>query len=402
VIDSVLDRIASRVRLTENLAMVEDSKAVARAMTVVMWGGVVQIAFSAVVLFMFDEPAVAWAVIVAAVFFVVSWIWLAVTGDMQTAVLIAVAAGGVNIFVHVALGGLAYSGGVLFFGITLTAAVALLLGRRAVWIAGLTYGLAAVVFGFLEQTLQESRPAPDPTLTSILFALILITNLAVVPPLSVYLMGKVRAERDRAEALLSNMLPAEVAAELKREGSTTPKRFESMSVLFADIVGFTPLSTEVSPEDVVENLNTVFTHFDGLADKHGVEKIRTIGDSYMAAAGVPVSRDDHAQALAAMALDMLDYASESAFDFRIGINSGPAVAGVIGTHKFQYDVWGDTVNTAYRMESHGVTGRVQISEVTNTLISGHFATTPRGPVEIKGKGVLHTWFLDGAGSADRL
>jgi adenylate cyclase len=402
VIDSVLDRIASRVRLTENLAMVEDSKAVVRAMTVVMWGGVVQIAFSAVVLFMFDEPAVAWAVIVAAVFFVVSWIWLAVTGDMQTAVLIAVAAGGVNIFVHVALGGFAYSGSVLFFGITLTAAVALLLGRRAVWIAGLTYGLAAVVFGFLEQTLQESRPAPDPTLTSILFALILTTNLAVVPPLSAYLMAKVRAERDRAEALLSNMLPAEVAAELKREGSTTPKRFESMSVLFADIVGFTPLSTEMSPEDVVENLNTVFTHFDGLADKHGVEKIRTIGDSYMAAAGVPVSRGDHAQALAAMALDMLDYASESAFDFRIGINSGPAVAGVIGTHKFQYDVWGDTVNTAYRMESHGVTGRVQISEVTNTLISGDFATTPRGPVEIKGKGVLHTWFLDGAGSADRL
>ena len=196
------------------------------------------------------------------------------------------------------------------------------------------------------------------------------------------------------------MLPVEVAAELKQEGSTNPKRFDSMSVLFADIVGFTPLSSKLSPEEVVDSLNTVFTHFDRLAEKHGVEKIRTIGDSYMAAAGVPVTREDHAQALAAMALDMLDYASGSRFSFRIGINSGPVVAGVIGAHKFQYDVWVDTVNTAYRMESHGETGRIQISEATNSLIRHDFATIPRGSVEVKGKEMMDTWFIERAQAAN--
>ncbi len=252
------------------------------------------------------------------------------------------------------------------------------------------------MFGLLESTLQASRPPPDPTLTHALFVIVLVTNLVVVPHLLVYLMGKLRAERERAESLLLNMLPDEVVTELKQEGSTKPKRFESMSVLFADIVGFTPLSSVMSPEDVVNSLNTVFTHFDHLAEKHGVEKIRTIGDSYMAAAGVPAPREDHAQALAAMALDMLEYAADSRFSFRIGINSGPVVAGVIGVHKFQYDVWGDTVNTAYRMESHGDTGLIQISETTHNLIQNEFVTTPRGSIEVKGKGMMDTWFVERA------
>ncbi len=204
---SFLDRIAARVRLIKNLEVIEDTKAVVRAMTVVLWGGIVQVLLAGAILLFFAEPIVA----------------------------------------HAGLGGYAYSGGSLFFGITLTAAVALLLGKRAVLIASFTYGAAAVVFGFLEETLRASRPAPDPTLTTFLFVFTLISNLAVVPPLMVYLMGKVRAERGRAESLLSNMLPAEVAAELKREGSTTPRRFDSMSVLFADIVGFTPLSSEMTP-----------------------------------------------------------------------------------------------------------------------------------------------------------
>lgn len=395
--NSLFDRMAADVRLTENLEIIEDSKSVVRAMTVVMWGGIVQALGSAAPLFFFDEPESAWAVMLAAAIFASAWLWLAATGGMFGAVVIAVLGGGaINVFIHTALGGFAYSGGSLFFGITLTAAVALLLGRRAVLVVGLAYAVMSVAFAFLEPTLQASRPAPDQTLTNILFVLIMVTNLSVVPPLLVYLMGKLRAERERAESLLLNMLPAEVAAELKREGSTAPKRFDSISVLFADIVGFTPLSAKMSPEDVVDSLNAVFTHFDHLADKHGVEKIRTIGDSYMAAAGVPVARKDHAQALAAMALDMLDYARESRFSFRIGINSGPVVAGVIGTHKFQYDVWGDTVNTAHRMESHGETGRIQISEATNNLIRNGFATRPRGPIDVKGKGIVDTWFLEGS------
>jgi guanylate cyclase len=376
--------------------MIEDSKSVVVAMTVVIWFGIVQALGSAVPLFSFDEPESAWAVVVAAAIFGVAWVWLAATGDLTGAVVVAVVAGAVPVYIHVVLGGFAYSGGSLFFAITLVSAAALLLGRRAVTLLGLVFVVLTVAFGFLESTLQASRPPPDPTLTNALFVIVLSTNLLVVPPLLVYLMGKLRAERERAELLLLNMLPAEVAAELKKEGSASPKRFDSMSVLFADIVGFTPLSSVMSPEEVVDSLNTVFTHFDHLAEKHEVDKIRTIGDSYMAAAGVPVTRDDHAQVLAAMALDMLDYASESQFSFRIGINSGPVVAGVIGTHKFQYDIWGDTVNTAYRMESHGETGRIQISEATNNLIRYDFATIPRGSIQVKGKGMMNAWFIERA------
>lgn len=301
-----------------------------------------------------------------------------------------------NIYVHVALGGYAYSGAAIFYGITLVAAVAILLGKRAALMAGLVYGVAGIGFGFLEQSLQASRPPPDQILTTVGFVSVLVTSVAVIPALLVYLLGAVRTERRRSESLLLNMLPAEVASELKREGQTKPKSFDSVSVLFADIVGFTPMSAVMTPEDVVEILNGVFSHFDSLAAKYGAEKIRTIGDSYMVASGVPVPRDDHARTLAAMALEMLDYAAQTQFEFRIGINSGPVVAGVIGVHKFQYDVWGDTVNTAYRMESHGKAGRIQISRATYELIRDAYTTTPRGPIEVKGKGTLATWFLDGA------
>ena len=147
-------------------------------------------------------------------------------------------------------------------------------------------------------------------------------------------------------------------------------------------------------------LNEVFSYFDTLAEHYGVEKIRTIGDNYMVASGVPVERDDHAHALAAMALDMNGYIVErraegaSPLQFRIGMNSGPVVAGVIGHKKFHYDIWGDAVNTASRMESHGIPGKIQIARPTYDLICEDFVCTPRGLVEIKGKGSMETWFLE--------
>jgi guanylate cyclase len=150
-------------------------------------------------------------------------------------------------------------------------------------------------------------------------------------------------------------------------------------------------------------LNQVFSYFDDLAEHYGVEKIRTIGDNYMVAAGVPEPRPDHAQALARLALDMMDYVGrypgrDRQLQFRIGINSGPAVAGVIGQRKFQYDLWGDTVNVASRMESQGQPGKIQISHNTHDLLGGEFACQPRGPVQIRGKGQMETWFLTGVSS----
>ena len=210
-----------------------------------------------------------------------------------------------------------------------------------------------------------------------------------------------RFEQQKSETLLLNVLPEEIAMQLKAGRQTIADQFEAVSVLFADLVGFTPLSTLLSPTQMVELLNDIFVHFDALAEQYNVEKIRTIGDSYMVAAGVPRPRPDHAQALARMALDMSrhiqarpPYAGHT-IDFRIGINSGPAVAGVIGRKKFQYDLWGDTVNTASRMESHGTGGRIQITRDTFELVKEEFICERRGMVMVKGKGEMETWYLVG-------
>jgi guanylate cyclase len=188
---------------------------------------------------------------------------------------------------------------------------------------------------------------------------------------------------------------------LKAGQGTIARYYESASVLFADVVGSTPLFTDLEPAEAVAWLNEVFTMFDRLVENRGLEKIRTIGDNYMVAAGVPVPRVDHAQALAHLALDMLDGLSVlparngRRLAFRIGINSGPLVAGVIGQSKFHYDVYGDTVNTASRMESQGEPGAVHISETTYELIKEEFDCNPRGEIEVKGKGGMTTWFLAG-------
>ena len=215
------------------------------------------------------------------------------------------------------------------------------------------------------------------------------------------LMADLDAERAESERLLLNILPEPVAQRLKTEPGVIADRYESASVLFADIVGFTPLSETLTAEEMVEWLNEVYSAFDALVEQHGVEKIRTIGDGYMVAAGVPFERADHASAITRLALDIKAYFEALApvhgheANFRIGINSGSVVGGVIGTHKFQYDLWGDAVNTAARMESHGVPGRIQISEATYQVVKDDFVLEARGPIEVKGKGRMETWFVVG-------
>jgi class 3 adenylate cyclase len=274
-----------------------------------------------------------------------------------------------------------------------TVYAALVLERKWTAALGLFFIAVAIVFGFLEDTLAVNRPAPDPALSAALYTIVLVCVIVLTAPVFVIILERLSFERERAESLLLNVLPGEVAAELKQRGETTARRFDSISVLFADIVGFTPMSAQMDPEEMVDRLNEVFTVFDALAERHGCEKIRTIGDNYMVASGVPIPREDHAKALAQMALEMIDYAEDGPLSFRIGINSGPVVAGVIGTKKFQYDVWGDTVNTASRMESHGEPGRIQISDATYRLIKDDYICTPRGPIEVKGKGTLTTYWL---------
>jgi class 3 adenylate cyclase len=195
--------------------------------------------------------------------------------------------------------------------------------------------------------------------------------------------------------LLLNILPREVTDELKSSGGTVARRFGEASILFADIVGFTSLSARMGAEETVGLLNRVFSFFDSLVDKYGLEKIRTIGDNYMVVAGVPRPSLDHADSLAAMALEMRDYAAALPLELRIGLASGPVVAGVIGTKKFQYDVWGEAVNAASRMESHGLPGQIQITEAAYELLRRDFLCRPRGRISVKGIGPMDTWLLLG-------
>ncbi len=209
------------------------------------------------------------------------------------------------------------------------------------------------------------------------------------------------AEKLTSERLLLNVLPGPIADRLKTGENLIVDRFESVSVLFADIVGFTALSSRTSPVELVTMLNELFSSFDRLAEKHGLEKIKTIGDAYMVVAGIPQPIADHGIALAHMALDMHEaistYAAKTGSDLtiRIGIHSGSVVAGVIGEKKFIYDLWGDTVNIASRMESTGVPGRIHVSEATYTLIKDEFDFEQRTPIEVKGKGLMTTYLLSG-------
>jgi class 3 adenylate cyclase len=202
------------------------------------------------------------------------------------------------------------------------------------------------------------------------------------------------------QRLLLNVLPAPIAEKLKKQNGIIAERFDDVSVMFADIVGFTPLSARLSPTELLQLLNRVFSGFDELAGRHGLEKIKTIGDAYMVAGGLPEPHADHLGAMATLALAMLDNAAQvplasGSLSLRVGLHVGTVTAGVIGIRKFIYDVWGDTVNTASRLESHGAPGRVQVSDEVFRRLDGRFIFEPRGTIELKGRGPMSTYFLNG-------
>ena len=214
-------------------------------------------------------------------------------------------------------------------------------------------------------------------------------------------LAALRVEQEKSELLLMNILPGSIAERLKAASQTIADHFDSASILFADVVDFTPLAQRLPPAEVVGILDQLFSRFDTLLERHGLEKIKTIGDCYMAAAGVPDPSPDHARRAALLALDMRQAVATSlvgdgfGLELRIGINSGPVIAGVIGSKRFLYDLWGDAVNTASRMESHSMPGEIQITRATYELLKDEFVCRPRGAIEVKGKGRMETWYLVG-------
>lgn len=221
--------------------------------------------------------------------------------------------------------------------------------------------------------------------------------------------NRISKEKHRSEELLLNILPEKTAAELKETGKAKTKRFESVSVLFTDFKNFTQASEELTPEELVEEINHCYSEFDRIVSKYGIEKIKTIGDSYMCAGGLPVPNNTHPFDIIAAALEMTLFIEKNKkdriekglpyFELRLGIHTGPVVAGIVGIKKFAYDIWGDTVNTASRMESSGEVGKLNISGATYELVKDKFTCIYRGKVEAKNKGLIDMYFVEGYAAA---
>ena len=292
-------------------------------------------------------------------------------------------------------GGLVPSEMVILWGVVIVLGALITLSVRAAFLWFVAYAVTLVLAVVLPERIsplemEEGSPA------GIAFTIMAVTSF-VFAGMAYFVRQRDRFQKE-SDDLLHNILPDQIATRLKSDRTMIADDHESASVLFADVVDFTPMSAAMTPPELVGLLNTVFTIFDGFVAELGLEKIKTVGDAYMVAAGVPRGRPDHAHAIAVLAIRMRDHTERHAFDghaihLRIGINSGPVVAGIVGTHKFAYDLWGDVVNTASRMESGGIPGSIQVTPATYELIRDDFACEPRGVVSVKGKGDMHTYIL---------
>lgn len=296
-----------------------------------------------------------------------------------------------------------YSSGVLAMPWSLFAPLgaALVLGSRAALVHLGLFAAAVLAVAALEPLSQQIAPEIT-TSTLLAFNVPSLLSLgAMAAAASLYLLRQVERFREQADRLLHNVLPDPIADRLKADEQAVADQHDSVTVLFADLVDFTTLASDADPREIVDLLNELFTEFDELAARHGVEKIKTIGDAYMAVAGLPEPRPDHTDAVLALACDMLATVRShrglrgEPLRLRIGVNTGPVVAGVIGRRRFIYDLWGDTVNVASRMESTGVADRIQVTEVVRDRSSGGYTFTARGEVPVKGKGLTVTYMMDG-------
>jgi adenylate cyclase len=302
--------------------------------------------------------------------------------------------------------------GLQFYFLVAACLVVLQLGVDRIFLAA---GLAAIAAGMVI-TLQFFVPrdtgAQPAWALSLSFVITTISACVMVVTTVWYAVREiVRAEAameleyERSETLLANILPSSIADRLKDPArNVIADKYDDASVLFADIAGFTERASDMPPEQLIHFLNRLYSDFDALVDKHGLEKIKVSGDSYMVVSGVPQPRADHVEALASFALDMAEAASRlrdsqgNPLPLRIGLASGPVVAGVVGSRRFFYDVWGDAVNVASRMESTDSVGRIQVPDNVYQRLRSDFVLQERGAVEVKGKGVMRTWYLVGRNS----
>lgn len=306
------------------------------------------------------------------------------------------------------IGGFEASSSIAMWGILSPVGAMLLLGRRQ----STPWFLLFVVLTTLSWVMNDTFVSFAPNIPLRIKEYSFLINVGGVALILYFVMRYFQAQTENAmvalvseqgktDRLLLNILPKAIADRLKQSSDRIADRYDSVTILFADLVGFTTISAGMPADDLVDMLSRVFSSFDDLAEKHGVEKIKTIGDAYMVVCGAPETRKDHANAIADLALDMVRKLEEIATStglhlmMRVGINSGPVIAGVIGSAKFSYDLWGDTVNMASRMEHYGVPGRIHVSEASYQLLKNQYRFESREPIDVKGKGLVHSYFLIG-------
>lgn len=362
-----------------------------------MWASVITSIGSVVLLYQNDAPLAAAATAIPMLTAVISLVAMWITPSSYPGVMHLVVGGTIltSAITMVLFGGIFESAGAATWGmLAVIGGVAVFGDRRAhVWLVvfGITSGVAIV----LAQQIDPLYEYPNPDVLAA-YNLGLISLFIYV--MLYYFVRQSDTLFQQAENLLRNVLPDEIAERLKRSEDMIADEFESASILFADVVDFTPIAAQIGPGQVVDLLNELFTAFDAMVDVRGLEKIKTVGDAYMVAAGVPVPREDHTRAACELALAMQAHVGTRTFggrqlEIRIGLASGPLTAGIIGTKKFSYDLWGDTVNLASRMESTGVPGRIQLDAATHDLIAPWFVCVRRGVIDVPGKGRLETFFL---------
>ncbi len=370
-----------------------------RLFTAAMWASIVTSVVSVYQLFVFDAPwaaaAVGIAIVAAVITLVLLWLrpttfpavmHIVVLGTMITNTAVTILYGGID----------EAAGNALWAVLVVVGAVAIFADRRAFfWLA--VFVVNVVGASIVADRVDPRYVQPEESYLS-LFNLVVVTVFIFVV-LYYFVRQSARLYR-QSEGLLRNILPNEIADRLKASDDMIADEFPAASILFADIAGFTPIASQLEPGETVNLLNDVFTAFDQLVAARGLEKIKTIGDAYMVASGVPAAREDHAEAICDLALDIQEHLKSNTLggrqiEMRIGIASGPVMAGIIGRQKFSYDLWGDTVNLASRMESTGIPGRIQMPAATRELVGELFVWEERGFVDVKGRGPIDTCFLVG-------
>jgi guanylate cyclase len=397
-----MKRLEEKYQPAAGAAFLEDPTAMIRLHLIAGAALIINPLFLATVLVVNGETTVGWSFVALSAVYALAVLLFVMTGRSSLFVDIVVWSSLIqNLSAHVLLGGFLWSGSIIFFGIINSVSAALFLRRRLGVIIASLCTVAAVVFAFMEPVFQARRTQPAVVISVVMAVDVFVASIALLVGIVLTLLGQVISERARSENLLLDVLPAAIVERLKRRPGVIADAHRACTVLFADIVGFTEHSTVVSPETLVGELNEVFSRFDTLVEACGAEKIKTVGDGYLAVAGAPEPRSDHAPVMCELALSMqetmgpINARTGTTFQLRIGLHTGPLVAGVVGEARLSYDLWGETVNLASRMETMSPPGQILVTDAVVRTAGDGFVFQPHGTGDAKGIGRVRTHLLVG-------